>query len=156
MSLVVQRIRTSWTKASRGGPGAAIRNAAPTAFALPEGLTSALHAISMRESDAFAPHMSVADLSDPGVVLKESDGLLRVHRPEVTPFGMPLRNRRPPAVRLAPGEWLRWQINHRFAGGWEGAWTYRLDTFNIAYCPTSPDVFLGTPTHHIDELAYLR
>ena len=86
MRVVVQRVRTSWTKAPRGGAGAAMRNAAPTTFTLPTGLTSALHDVSMRESDAYVPRMNVQDLADPGLVLKESDGLLRVHRPETTIF----------------------------------------------------------------------
>ncbi|MEW5630114.1 hypothetical protein AB1388_26660 [Streptomyces hydrogenans] len=156
MRVVVQRVRTSWTKASRGSTGATVRNAAPIAFSLPTGLTSALHDVSMQESDSFVPHMSVRDLSDPGLVLKESDGLLRVHRPETTIFSMPQRNRRPPALRLTPGQWLQWQINYRFVGTWGGPWSYRLDTFNVAYCPASPEVFLGTPVHHVDERAPLR
>lgn len=38
---------------------------------------------------------------------------------------MPLRDWRHPAVQLAPGEWLRWQINYRFGGCTN--WTYRLE-----------------------------
>ncbi|MGW2256228.1 hypothetical protein ACWCXH_39800 [Kitasatospora sp. NPDC001660] len=156
MRVIVQRVRTSWTKASRGGAEATTRNAAPVAFRLPIDITSGLHDVSMRESDSFVPHMSVQDLSDPGLVLRESDGQLRVHRPETTIFSMPRRNRRPPAVQLAPGQWLQWQINFRFVGTWGGPWSYRLDTFNIAYGPASPEVFLGTPTHRVDERAHLR
>lgn len=55
MRIVVQRVRTSWTKASRGGAGAAMRSAAPTTFPLPTGLTSALHDVSMQEADLFVP-----------------------------------------------------------------------------------------------------
>jgi hypothetical protein len=74
----------------------------------------------------------------------------------VNPFGMPRRWRRPPAVRLAPGEWLRWQINYRFIGSWGGEWAYRLDTLNLACGLVRADVFLGTPTRQVDERAYLR
>ncbi|MFE9629402.1 hypothetical protein [Streptomyces sp. NPDC006463] len=74
----------------------------------------------------------------------------------LTPFGMPRRWRRPPAVRLACGEWLRWQVNHRFAGSHGDAWTYRLDTFNIAHGPAQTELFMGTPTHYVNELAALR
>ncbi|MEU3528086.1 hypothetical protein AB0E62_30175 [Streptomyces sp. NPDC038707] len=156
MRVIVQRVRTSWTKVSRGGTRAALRNAAPIAFSLPPGLTSALHDVSLRESDSFVPYTSVRDLSDPGLGLRESDGLLRVHRPETTVFGMPRRTRRPPALRLAPGQWVQWQINYRFVGTWGGPWSYRLDTFNVAYCPASLEVFLGAPTHRVDERARLR
>ncbi|MER5790840.1 hypothetical protein [Streptomyces sp. NPDC001980] len=156
MDAVVQRVRTSWTKKSRGGPGAARRNAAPTAFSLPPGLSAALHEVAMQESDSFEPRMQVRDLSAPGTILREADGLLRVDPPEVSLFAMPRRNRRPPAVRLAPGQWLQWQINYRFVGSCGGAWSYRLETFNIVYGSATPDVFLGVPTRRVDERRALR
>ncbi|MEU8749721.1 hypothetical protein AB0C88_04475 [Streptomyces chartreusis] len=156
MDVVVQRIRTSWTKKSRGGPGAARRNAAPTAFSLPPRLNAALHEVAMQESDSFEPHVQVRDLSAPGAILREVDGLLRVDPPEVSMFAMPRRDRRPPAVRLAPGQWLQWQINHRFVGRCDGAWSYRLETFNIVYGSAAPDVFLGVPTRRVDERRALR
>ncbi|MFD7629614.1 hypothetical protein ACFV7Q_26910 [Streptomyces sp. NPDC059851] len=117
----------------------------------------------MHEADDFQPRFETRkglpdSGSDTGVLLHEADGLLRVQL-TVTPFGMPRRWRRPPAVRLAHGEWLRWQVNHRFAGTCSGDWTYRLDTLNIAHgpAPTAPtDLFLGTPTRHVDERAALR
>lgn len=156
MDAVVQLVRTSWTKRSRGGPEAARRNAAPTAFPLPADLSWALHEVAMEEFDSFEPRMQMRDLSDPGTVLREADGLLRVAPPEVTRFAMPRRDRRPPAVRLAPGEWLQWQINYRFVGSCSGDWSYRLDTFNIVYGATAPDVFLGVPTRQVDERRSLR
>ncbi|MPY31294.1 hypothetical protein FNH09_08270 [Streptomyces adustus] len=156
MDVVVQRVRTSWTKESRGGPGAARRNAAPTAFSLPPSLSTALHEVAMRESDSFEPRMQVRDLSAPGAILREVDGLLRVDPPEVSMFAMPRRNRRPPAVRLAPGQWLQWLINYRFVGSCGGAWSYELETFNIVYGFAAPDVFLGVPTRRVDERRALR
>ncbi|OQR65268.1 hypothetical protein B6E66_04580 [Streptomyces maremycinicus] len=156
MDVVVQRVCTSRTKKSRGGPEAARRNAAPTAFPLPPGLSTALHEITMSESDSFEPHTEVRDLSAAGTTLGEVDGLLRVDPPTVSTFAMPRRTRRPPAVRLAPGQWLQWQINHRFAGRYDGGWSYQLTTLNIHYGPTTPNAFLTTPTHHIDERRYLR
>ncbi|WP_326784847.1 hypothetical protein [Streptomyces sp. NBC_00151] len=156
MNAVVQRVRTSWTKKSRGGPEAALRNAAPTVFLLPPGLSSALHEVTMRESDSFQPHMQAGDLSAPGTILREVDGVLRVDPPGTTMFAMPRRNRRPPAVRLAPGQWLQWQINYRFVDRCDGAWSYQLETFNIFFGSGAPDVFLGMPTRHVDERAALR
>lgn len=156
MDAVVQRVHTSWTKKSRGGSEAARRNAAPTAFLLPPGLSSALHEIAMRESDSFEPHTQVRDLSAPGTILREVDGLLRVDPPGVSMFAMPRRNRRPPAVRLAPGQWLQWRLNYRFVGRCDGAWSYRLETFNILYGSAMPDVFLGVPSRRVDERRSLR
>ncbi|MFD9408662.1 hypothetical protein ACFWBN_16830 [Streptomyces sp. NPDC059989] len=52
---------------------------------------------------------------------------------------------------------MRWQVNYRFAGSHGDAWTYRLDTLNLAYGPAAPtDLFMGDPTHHVCELAALR
>lgn len=157
MQAVVQWVRTSWTKQSRGGAGATRRNAAPTAFQLPAVPPPFTHEVLMHEHDGFQPQSTTREglrdsTSDSAVLLQEAGGLLRVQL-TVTPFGKPRRWRRPPAQRLARGEWLRWQVNYRFAGNDE--WTYRLDTLNIAYGPTQADLFLGTPTHHVDELATL-
>ncbi|MFE2299102.1 hypothetical protein ACFXAW_12950 [Streptomyces sp. NPDC059445] len=69
---------------------------------------------------------------------------------------MPRRNRRPPAVRLAPGQWLQWQINYRLVGSCGGEWSYRLETFNIFYGSTEPGTFLGDPQRRVDERHSLR
>lgn len=162
MEVIIQRVQTSWTKQSRGGPLAAIRNAAPVGFALPRVTPPFLHEVWMRESEESRPqHRSVDELSnaaeDHGVLLRvEGDGRLRVQL-AVAPFGMPRRHRRPPAVRLNRGEWLRWQINYRFAGGTRGdQWTYRLDTLNIAHGVVVADLFRGVPARDVDERALLR
>ncbi|MFI8281232.1 hypothetical protein ACIGBH_41570 [Streptomyces sp. NPDC085929] len=160
METVVQWVRTSWTKQSRGGLEASRRNATPVAFPLPFTSPPFVHEVLMDEVDAFKPrfvaHAVPLDSdADTSVLLQEDDGRLRIQL-TVTPFGMPRRWRRPPAVRLAHGEWLRWQVNYRFAGSHGDAWTYRLDTLNIAYGPASTDLFMGTPTHHVNELAALR
>ncbi|HEX6360447.1 hypothetical protein [Actinophytocola sp.] len=156
MEVAVQCVRTWWTKRSRGGQEAARRNAAPIAFPLPNRPLPFLHEAVMHEHDGFQPRLATRDLPasslDSGVLLKEVDELLRVHL-VVTPYGSPRRNRRPSARRLAPGEWLRWQVNFRFSGYHE--WSYRLDTYNAGYGPAQADLFLGTPTHHVDELAIL-
>jgi hypothetical protein len=88
------------------------------------------------------------------MILRDVDGLLSVGPPEAVPAGVPRRGWRPPAVRLAPGQWLRWQINYRFGG--RTNWTYRLETFNVAHGSPSPNVFFSVPTCRIDERASLR
>ncbi|MEU6709336.1 hypothetical protein [Streptomyces wuyuanensis] len=157
MEVTVQWIRTSWTKQSRGGEAATRRNAAPVGFTVPHAPPSVAHVVRMHEGDGFAPCHSQEDLRDVDVQIREADGRLRVI-PRVQPlFAMPPRPRRPPAVRLAPGHWIRWQLNYRFssAAGMQD-WFYWLDTFNIAYGPVSDDVFLSTPTVFIDERGLLR
>jgi hypothetical protein len=113
----------------------------------------------MRESDGFEPQATVRTGlpgGDDPVMLHEADELLRVQL-TVTPFGMPRRWRRPPAVRLASGEWVRWQVNYRFSEFGDGEWSYRLETLNLVYGPAdSRDLFLGDPTYYVSELASLR
>lgn len=118
MEVVAQLVRTSWTKRSRRAPGAAPRNAAPAAFLLPALQPPFVHQVLMGEHDDFQPHFTVHEGlpgtgPDSAILLNEDNGLLQVQL-TVTPFGMPRRWRRPPAVRIAPGDWLRWQINYRF------------------------------------------
>ncbi|WP_405576138.1 hypothetical protein [Streptomyces sp. NBC_01092] len=157
MEITVQWIRTTWTKESRGGDAAARRNAAPVGFALPHEAAPLAHVIRMHERDGFEPYDSREALSEVDVQLREADERLRVF-PRVQPlFALQPRKRRPPGVRLVPGQWVRWQLNYRFSSalGIRG-WTYWLDTFNIAYGPVNADVFLSAPTVFIDERGPLR
>jgi hypothetical protein len=111
----------------------------------------------MHERDGFEPYDSREVLSKVDVQLRETGDRLRVF-PRVQPLcALPPRKRRPPAVRLVPGQWVRWQLNYRFSSalGIRG-WTYWLDTFNIAYGPVNADVFLSAPTVFIDECGPLR
>ncbi|GGY61690.1 hypothetical protein [Streptomyces omiyaensis] len=157
MDITVQWIRTSWTKRSRGGEAAVRRNAAPVGFLLPELSSGSAHCVRMSEEDGFEPR---ADRQDPrrvGADLRDEGDRLRVHVPVEPLFGLPPRPRRPPAVRLLPGQWVRWQLNYRFSSalGIRG-WSYWLDTFNVAYGPVGPDVFLSGPTLLVDERGPVR
>lgn len=157
VEVVAQWVRTSWTKESRGGVAAARRNAVPVAFVLPQVTPPLVQEVLVDEREGFQPRSSVRR-GEPGaadVLLREGDGLLRVAVVAV-PFGMPQRRRRPPAVRLKPGEWLRWLINYRFVGSRGSQWWYRLDTLNLAYGHVMADLFLGKPTHQVDERDRLR
>lgn len=157
MEVVVQRVSTWWTKKSRGGPDAAVRNGAPVAFPLPPDLVWGAHEVIMRERDGFQPRMRQIELSKCGVPLRVVDGLLRVSPPEASFFSMPRRRRRSPTARLSSGERLRWQINYRHVASSGGQWQYSLDTFNIHFgTPVSRDVFLSEPTRAIDERGYVR
>jgi hypothetical protein len=111
----------------------------------------------MDEAHEFEPSESFRDGQPDrsGVLLKENDGRLRVEL-MVTPWGMPRRWRRPPAVWLGLGEWVRWQVNYRFVGSCGGDWSYRLDTLNLAFGATPVDVFMGNPTRFVDERGLLR
>ncbi|QKW23584.1 hypothetical protein HUT16_34825 [Kitasatospora sp. NA04385] len=161
MEITVQWVRTSWTKRSRGGAAAVRRNAAPEGFVLPPDAPGPghLHTVRMREEDDFAPREAWEPLRRSGLDLglRERDGRLRV-LPGILPlYGLPPRPRRPPAVRLLPGQWVRWQLNFRFSSS-AGAqdWSYWLDTFNVAYGPVDAGVFRAEPTVLVDERGPVR
>ncbi|AUY53869.1 hypothetical protein [Streptomyces sp. CB01881] len=173
--MTVQWVRTSWTKRSRGGPAAARRNAAAAGFAVPSQpstlsapspsmpsvhpahLAHLVHLVRMGEADGFAPREGWEVLPPGALGLREADGRLRVLPPVEPLYGLPPRARRPPAVRLAPGQWVRWQLNYRFSSA-AGVrdWSYWLDTFNIAYGPAGPGLFLTEPTVLVDECGPVR
>lgn len=157
MTITAQWVRVSWTKLSRGGPAAAVRNALPAGCVLPELPGRSAHVVRMREEAGFAPVETVADVGTLNVSLREVGGRLRV-LPRIGPLhGLPPRKRRPPAVKLAPGEWVRWRLNYRFSSsaGMQD-WSYWLDTFNVGYGDLSAEVFLGEPTRFVDERGPVR
>lgn len=117
VEVVAQWVRTSWTKRSRGGDAAARRNAVPACFPLPTVGAPLVHEVLMHEHEDFRPHgqtrteLPAAD----GVDLRQFGDRLRVQLvPSV--WMMPRRDRRPPAIYLHRGQWVRWQINYRTSG----------------------------------------
>ncbi|MGW4303618.1 hypothetical protein [Streptomyces sp. NPDC004376] len=157
MEVTVQWVKTSWTKESRGGEAAAFRNAVPVGFAVPELPPRYAHFVRMSERDGFEPRSGEAPFREVGVSLRGEGDRLRVLARVEPMFGVPPRHRRPPAVRLLPGQWVRWQLNYRFSSalGIRG-WSYWLDTFNIAYGPVDADVFLSERTVLVDERGPVR
>jgi hypothetical protein len=80
VDVVAQWVRTSWTKRSRGGPAAAVRNAVPVGFVLPVRRCPVVHEVVMDEAHESEPRASLRDGQPDrtGVLLKESNGRLRV------------------------------------------------------------------------------
>ena len=164
MQIVMQWVRTSWTKDSRGGAAAAARNAAPIAFELPVIDWAVVHEVTMKEANGFRPTSSLRDLPQTrprmtieGVSLTENGERLRVLPIIPALWQIPPRRSRPPAVHLKPGQWIRWQLNYRFSSATgRGDWTYHLHTLNLAYGLTEADAFLRIPTHYVDERGNLR
>ncbi|MGI5502769.1 hypothetical protein [Lentzea sp. CA-135723] len=155
VDVVVQLVKTEWTKDSRGGSEAARRNAAPVAFVLPH-LRPAVHEIRLSEPD-FTPVWAKErdEIDRITLTLREDDDVLSVQLQD-TMIASPRRWNRPSPVRLARGEWVRWQLNHRWARPRDGGWNYLLTTLNLVYGPPEDlKVFLGTPTRHVDERAHL-
>ncbi|GAA1707518.1 hypothetical protein ACFTSF_37655 [Kribbella sp. NPDC056951] len=167
MTVVVQWVRTTWTKRSRGEPGASRRNAVPVGFRLPDDEAPFVHGVVMREQDDFkvweGTRSGLPDEVTPtrgreqlesGVEVTPVGGLIQVQL-TATPYGLPPRPNRARAVRLAPDEWVRWQINYRYPSHWGEDWVYRLDTLNLFHGSPPLDAFLGEPTYEVKELASL-
>lgn len=90
-----------------------------------------------------------------GVEVTPADGgLIRVEL-TLPPAALPPRPNRARAVRLAPGEWVRWRLNYRFHSHWGALWSYQLDTLNLFHGTPPANVFLGEPTYEVKELASL-
>ncbi|KJK38938.1 hypothetical protein UK23_40970 [Lentzea aerocolonigenes] len=157
LDVVVLWVRTGWTKASRGGREAARRNAVPEAFALPHG-RAAVHEVVQVEWRGFEPEWrEERDSIDPiSLSLREEDDVLAVQLHD-TMLAPPRRVVRPSPVRLGRGEWVRWQVNHRWTRPRDGGWNYELTTLNLAYGAVADlKLFMGTPTRFVDERAALR
>ncbi|MEV6301511.1 hypothetical protein AB0M02_19025 [Actinoplanes sp. NPDC051861] len=166
MDVVAQWVSTEWTKRSRGGPDAARRHAAPVGFRLPALRTGVVHEVVMAERNGFEPIESLGAEPAEREPSAARCGLRLVRKGErVRVELLPARggttqaaSRRPSGIWLAPGEWLRWQVNYRVS--WpliqDGRWSYRQDTLNLALGLVHPELFFGTPTRHVDERAFLR
>jgi hypothetical protein len=152
VDIVAQWVRTVWTEDATGGSAATL----PVAFELPELAPVLTHEVTQQEWHDFAPHSTLhhARPDEDQVSILEEDGRIRVTL-QVSPIGRPFRARRPPAVWAKPGEVVRWQINYRYSGLTTDAWIYALDTLNVTCGPITEDVFLSTPTHHVNELVNL-
>ncbi|RAS63672.1 hypothetical protein C8D87_10673 [Lentzea atacamensis] len=157
VDVVVQWVRTEWTKASRGGVSAGLRNSLPVAFALPH-TKAAVHEVFQREWEDYEPVWSEesSSIDRMRLGLREEDGILAVQLQDVM-LAAPRRWARPSPVRLQRGEWVRWQLNHRWVRPRDGGWNYEMTTLNLAYGGVADlKVFLGKPTRLVDERARLR
>lgn len=161
--VIVQVVRTRWTKASRGQPGASARAAVPVGFAVDGAPTSngadavLVATIEADEADGFAPVHRVEPMDALPVRIANLDivrygELLVVTRRVETRTGWPARSPAVVAFRLGIGEWGRIVRNHRL-GGYSSEWSYEKTAVNVAHL-TSLDrrAFVDTdPDHERDE-----
>lgn len=173
--ILVQHITSSWSKASRGGPPAARRNAVPEALPLPteaagkRGDTLIQHTVSYGEDNDFAsPLHDSLTAGGAGVIrvgcvrVEPLAGAARVafeYDPRAA--GMPPRDTHPRAAaktgfELGAGEWGRVLYNGRFSSD-EGGWWYRKTVVNVACCDeVKAEVFVSTrPLYTIDRMVVL-
>jgi hypothetical protein len=163
--VLVQRIRTVWTKESRGGTGAQRRSATPTAFVLPRLPAPKhliLHEVSLNEATDFAieerEHERDLGTLDLGwVVIAASAHQVAVR------FASPSEQSGEPRVRardafsLDRAQWGRVAYNLRH--GAERGWWYEQVLINVAWQARSDadrNVFVSTdPTVEQTQLSQL-
>ncbi|MBD3674153.1 MAG: hypothetical protein HUJ26_11580 [Planctomycetaceae bacterium] len=168
--IIVQKIKTEWTKASRGGSGASARNATPDAMRLP--VIAAphpgflFHDIRFLESENFQSVPSTRE-SDAKPLIRIEPLWVRVTKETVAArfvwswhhCGAPKRKSHD-LFRLSIGEWGRFTCNGRF--GAESStgreWVYHKTVFNIGFI-LEPDenLFLDKKPVTTDaELVFLK
>jgi len=155
--VVVQEIRTRWTKASRGAPAASRRNDVPSAVPIPRGNAAdlLLHRVEYDERRDFVPEVlptpafsSVADIVS-GLECREDAKSLIVAYIWNHSCGAPSRphGRR---IRLAKGEWCRLIHNGRF--GYDSGWSYQSTVLNVGYVELpKAEMFFGTDHKEISD-----
>lgn len=165
--LVLQRLMTEWTKRSRGGSGAAVRNAVPQSLLLPplavKGDT-VVHEARFLENDSFRCRDELKEV-DLGVswqlgamtLFRQCDQVVVKFAYMMATTGAPERLSHE-AFTLQPGEWGRLLYNGRFSSWDDGEWWYRKDVFNVAYAESlDRRIFLDTtPNYTVSEMARLR
>jgi hypothetical protein len=163
--LCLQLLTTEWTKESRGGSGARLRNTTPLALALPESWRGAedgpprVHHVYFSEQRRFLPrewtkvHKEKAFLEAEAFRIECSEEGVRVLL-DYGRMGMPGRlewsgvSRGEPyeeLFRLAPGQWARGVYNERIQYWDTGQWGYCKHVLNVGLLrDVSPDLFLST------------
>ncbi len=154
--LFAQRVRVTWTKASRGMPGAALRAAVPFAFALPPTFLSSsrasarVHVVVADEADDFVPRTADAASGDDDFALIDQrffDDAVEVRfRDDHWSYGGPSQLGVHGALfRLARGEVGSFVFNRRTAYSLSGrrASSYREERWHFcAGKPADVDVFV--------------
>jgi hypothetical protein len=139
--VVIQEVLLSWTKASRGGAGAARRNAVPLIAPLPPNISPAgdvlFHVVRLEEHQDFAAREQFQQrhtlpASRRCLSFQRVDDGIAVSYARNRECGAPGGDLRPPRHLFVvhPGELARAICNGRFVG--EGAWWYEQMVANVA------------------------
>lgn len=155
--ILIQRITTEWTKASRGGRGAIVRNSFPEAFPVPPFDTTigpfVVHTVRFREWESFERHEDLNGFTSPTDAHIEPIRIYQHDDHIVVRFlwnwmqcGAPERDSHE-IFQLVPGKWARFTCNGRFGPTSSSGcvWHYHKTVFNIAF-NNSPDTDLFVVT----------
>lgn len=168
--LIVQRITTEWTKTSRGGDGAARRNATPAAVTLPP-ISDAdadylFHDNRFLEWERFQQYSRLTESSIQPHIRVEPLFLHVSSNSVATRFvwswhhcGAPERESHD-LFQLSLGEWGQFSCNGRFGAESSSGreWGYHKTVFNIAFVPQfTDDLFIQSKPNACDSrLAVLK
>jgi hypothetical protein len=172
--VLIQEIRSIWSKASRGGVAAALRNSVPEAVPFPPiKSTTAAHQVFHQtlvygEANDFAEPLKsesvelAADSSDIGCVKirVSSERVIVSYEYDYRCGGLPPRQVRP-GVNVAeervvvPESWVRVRYNGRFSGD---EWWYEKVSVNVGlFRRPDADIFILTePAGEISQMVELR
>lgn len=170
--VIVQSIQTVWTKSSRGGRGASLRNGVPEAVAVPRASATAgarllLHRVVYHESNGFAAPLTDALEACAGDALEvgcvsvragasgasvEYEGGAKCGAPARLTTGLAATRKH---FALRAGECVRVAYNGRFSGE---HWWYEKQVVNVCLgVRLSPDIFTrAVPAQVWYDLAALR
>ena len=165
--LVVQEIRTTWTKASRGGIEAGVRNSVPETAEIPwlpiaqPGLPVILHRLTYSEPNFSMPERNLVEVATlpvrlVGVTVELVGEEARATFQWTTSCGAPRRERVRQTLVIQPGEWSQIVYNGRTGG--RGEWRYLKVVVNVGlFSSVARDVFTGSePAERFASLAHLR
>lgn len=167
--VIVQSICTTWTKASRGGTGAALRNRTPEALELPVISSPSAHNLFLLHEVEYSQQNH---FQQPYVKLRQKEliDLVRYNCLQLSPAedalavtlewerseGVPRRNAfSRKTFSLQADQWCYIAYNLRVI--WEDCWAYKKYVLNVGlFDPSSPRMFLETrPAHMYKDMARL-
>ncbi|GAB5407292.1 MAG: hypothetical protein Aurels2KO_55230 [Aureliella sp.] len=166
--ILIQYVQTVWTKSSRGGDAARVRNAVPDALALPSTIRDApfvLHHARFVErdnfiqTDRFCSGTCFSDLSldDLKLILAPDSVTVRFRR-NGNNTARTIPHPFTDVFTLAESQWGRLTYNGRFTAWNTGNWWYEKSVVNIGWFANIDfQQFVKTaPTYDFAEMAHLR
>jgi hypothetical protein len=141
MPIIIQLIETSWTKRSRGNPGASIRNRVPELVEFletPKSDPILLLVVKFTERNNFS---TVTKVSIDNFTDQDAERWnIRIVQPHESPveiafFGGPSSEQtgKPvDVVHLQRDTWVQIMSNRRISEEWD--WTYKKYVYNIVHC----------------------
>ncbi|PIU00206.1 MAG: hypothetical protein COT74_04525 [Bdellovibrionales bacterium CG10_big_fil_rev_8_21_14_0_10_45_34] len=170
MKILVQEIKTEWTKASRSGRAAQLRSQTPLKLEMPQTIFASadyiiVHKLEFKEENNFECQAVEGHLSDPfsngselfgAVELRPGDnGNIQLKFRWSNEVGAPERKSRN-IGNISDGEWFQVIYNGRFGGRHD--WLYRQMVVNVGLSSQIEPTFflLKDPKVTCDERALLR